>query len=177
MFLLLLEYNILSGSHWSRSGSGIIIVAAGINITLRRFFATDISTAQAPDVQLAIVLARMPCPVTMRILALLTLLGLLAGCSAMLIGEGTTSAPAIGSSDRSSQQIAADEAVETAVRSEFSSDAALKSANVAIAVNEAVVTLSGTLGSFELRDHAIGIAEAVKGVAGVNNQLQVNTRQ
>jgi len=116
-------------------------------------------------------------PLAMRILTITTLFGLLAGCSAMLVGEGTSSAPAIGSNDRSSQQIAADEALETAVRSAFSSDNALRSANVSVAAKEAVVTLSGTLSSFELRDHAVGITEGVSGVDRVNNQLQVNTRQ
>jgi osmotically-inducible protein OsmY len=113
----------------------------------------------------------------MRILTVTTLFGLLTGCSAMLIGEGKSSAPAIGSSDRSSQQIAADEALETAVRSIFSSDSALRSANVTIAAEDAVVTLSGTLSSFELRDHAIGITQDISGVDRVNNQLQVNTRK
>ncbi len=121
--------------------------------------------------------APIPIPVAMRILTITTLLGLLAGCSAMLIGEGTSSAPPIGSNDRSSQQIAADEALESVVRNAFSSDTALRSANVTVVANEAIVTLSGTLSSFELRDRAVGVTESVSGVEQVNNQLQVNTRQ
>jgi len=95
----------------------------------------------------------------------------------MLLGEGQSSAPAIGSNDRSAQQLGVDEALESAVRSVFSSDNALRSAEVKVEARDAVITLSGTLGSFELRDHAVGITEGVSGVDRVNNQLQVNTRQ
>lgn len=95
----------------------------------------------------------------------------------MLIGEGTSSAPPIGSNDRSSQQIATDEALETAVRNVFSSDSALRSANLTVVAKESVVTLSGTLSSFELRDRAVGVTQGVSGVERVDNQLQVNTRQ
>ena len=101
---------------------------------------------------------------------------MLGGCSAMLLGESSADSPAIGSDSRSSAQVAADEALAAAVTAAFGDKSMLKAANIAISAKSGVVTLAGTVDSFELRDQAVDIAGAVSGVSRVSNQIQVKTK-
>ena len=113
----------------------------------------------------------------MRLLGTLILAGLLGACSSMLIGEGTSSAPALGSEGRSSTQIAQDDALAAAVRNQFAAESTLQFDDVNVLADSGVVTLQGTVARFETRDRAVVIAGNTLGVVRVNNQIQVNTRQ
>ena len=101
---------------------------------------------------------------------------MLGGCSAMLIGEGGTDSPAIGSDSRSSTQVTADAALAEAVAAAFGGESMLEAANIAISAKSGVVTLAGTVDSFELREQAVDVAGAVSGVSRVSNQIQVKTQ-
>lgn len=99
----------------------------------------------------------------------------LSGCTAMLIGGGKPAGPAIGSDSRSSAQVARDDAIETEVRAAFSADNVLRGSDLVAHARAGIVTLSGTVSSFEMRDRAIQLARKTSGVSRVNNQIQVKT--
>lgn len=110
------------------------------------------------------------------ILAVGTALTMLAGCSAMLIGEGSAESPPIGSDSRETAQMAADDALADAVTGAIGADSMLRATNLAVSARSGVITLGGTVSSFEARDQAVQVAAAVSGVSRVNNQVRVNTR-
>ena len=94
----------------------------------------------------------------------------------MLLGESSADSPAIGSDNRSSAKVAADEALTAAVQAAFGDESMLKAANIAVSAKNGVVTLAGSVGSFELRDQAVDVAGSVSGVSRVSNQIQVKTK-
>ena len=102
--------------------------------------------------------------------------GLLSGCSAMLIGDGGSKSPPIGSENRSSTQVAADDALAQAVSHAISAEPSLSDADVAVKANSGTITIAGTVGSFTNRDTAVQVAGGVAGVSRVDNQLQVKTK-
>ena len=109
-------------------------------------------------------------------LAVGAVLAMLTGCSAMLIGEGSAESPPIGSDSRETAQMAADDALADAVTGAISADSMLRATNLAVSARSGVVTLGGTVGSFDARDQAVQVATAVSGVSRVNNQIRVNTK-
>lgn len=113
--------------------------------------------------------------VLMRLSLVATGLALLAACSAMLIGGGNQGSPAIGSEHRSSEQVAGDNALAATLRGAFAADSLLRSERLSVSVSSAVATLSGAVGSYEARDHALEVARNVAGISRVTSQLQVNT--
>ncbi len=116
-------------------------------------------------------------PIPMRLFSCAVVFALLTACSAMLIGEGTSGSPAIGSDHRSTAQVADDNGMAKALRSAFASDSLLRSEKLSVSVSNGIVTLSGVVGSFEARDRAVGVARNVAGITRVKSQLQVNTHQ
>lgn len=113
----------------------------------------------------------------MRLIAIILCLAALASCSAMLIGGGTSSSPAIGSDSRTSAEIASDDAIARAVGDAIAGDPALRASNLSVKAKAAVITLSGTVASFEMRDRALEIAGNTRGVSRVSNNIQVRTKQ
>jgi BON domain len=107
---------------------------------------------------------------------LLLAMALLTGCSAMLLGEGGTGSPPIGSDSRSPAQLAADEALAGAVTGAIAAYPTLKLADVAVSARSGEVTISGTVSSFAARDQAVHVATAVSGVSRVHNQIRVRTK-
>ena len=95
---------------------------------------------------------------------------LLSACSAMILGESSTESLAIGSDSRGSAQVAADDALSDAVTSALGNRSSL-----VVSARTGVVTLSGTLSSFDERDQAVALATAVSGVSIVHNQIRVKT--
>lgn len=95
----------------------------------------------------------------------------------MLIGGGTSNSAKIGDDKRTEQQIRDDSAISAAVRSRFQQDSVLAAAGIGIATYLQAVTLSGTVGSFEVRDRAVSIARSTDKVHTVNNQIQVNSKR
>jgi osmotically-inducible protein OsmY len=91
----------------------------------------------------------------------------------MLVGEGGKESPPIGKDSRGSAQVAADEALAEAVAGALNGSSML--ANVSVSARSGMVTLSGTVSSFEARDQALELTRAVAGVANVNEQIRVRT--
>lgn len=70
-----------------------------------------------------------------------------------------------------------DDAIATDVKSKMFSDAALKSANIQVAVNNGEVTLTGEVPSDAARYQAFRLATETQGVKKVNDQMTVQVAQ
>ena len=77
--------------------------------------------------------------------------------------------------DRSSTEVARDDEISASIRQQFSADTALSQYPIGIRTVERRVTLSGTVGSYQVRDRAVQIASNTKNVGGVTNRMIVNT--
>ena len=94
----------------------------------------------------------------------------------MLMGGGASGSTGLGGDKRTSQQTSEDNAITATIRSRYSQDTAISSANVKVSTYLRDVTLTGTVGSFAVRDRAVSIARNTDKVRAVNNQIQVNTK-
>ena len=98
------------------------------------------------------------------ILALL----MLTGCSAMLVGGGTSNVPQSTPTMSSQERALADRVAQA-----LAGNSSLS--NIKVSADGSAVTLSGMVSSFADRDRALRIAKDVKGVSRVDNQIAVNT--
>lgn len=98
------------------------------------------------------------------------------GCSAMLIGDGRSSSPPLGSDDRDERTAAADATLAHSVRTALAADDAVAAANLGVSARAGVVVLSGEVSSFDLRDRALSLARRIEGVSRVDSQVRVKTR-
>ncbi|MGI9205649.1 MAG: BON domain-containing protein [Woeseiaceae bacterium] len=98
----------------------------------------------------------------------------LAGCAGMLLGGGSTSerAPA---SRQSTSPTSADSAISGALRQKYSADREISQYGIGIRAVSGRVTLTGTVGSYEIRDRVVDIAENTSGVDSVDSRVIVNT--
>jgi len=97
-------------------------------------------------------------PVRLMVLAAL----LLGGCASYTEGERRT----VG-------EFTDDTAIQTSVKLRLVSDRIIKGLKINTEVKRGVVTLIGTVPTEEVRRKAVGIAERVKGVKRVDDQLYV----
>jgi len=68
-----------------------------------------------------------------------------------------------------------DAAITTKVKTAVLAEPGLKSLQINVDTKDAVVTLSGTVDSPELKSRAVQIAQGVQGVKSVNDNLSVKT--
>ena len=68
-----------------------------------------------------------------------------------------------------------DAAITTKVKSAVLAEPGLKSLQINVDTKDAVVTLSGTVDTPELKSRAVQIAQSVQGVKSVNDNLSVKT--
>jgi len=110
----------------------------------------------------------------MRTVWLLVIGAMLSGCTSMLLGN-TTSREAPANSSSASAPSAADSAISSEIRRKLSADADLSQYTIGIRTLSGRVTLSGTVGGYELRDRAVTLARDTDGVRSVDNRIVVNT--
>jgi osmotically-inducible protein OsmY len=108
-----------------------------------------------------------PVMVTLAVLAL-------PGCTAMLLGNNSTSETATRSSGTSTQA-AADSAISGRIREQYSADAQVSRFPIGIRTTAGRVTLTGTVGSYDIRDRVVDIARNTHGVVSVDSRVVVNT--
>lgn len=108
------------------------------------------------------------------IIAALVIFGL-GGCTSMLLGNNSSSDMGSASANRSSAQVAQDDAISASLRAKFSADSAVNTYSIGIRTLDRTVTLSGTVGSYQARDRAVQIASNTQNVAEVINRMVVNT--
>ena len=112
-----------------------------------------------------------------RVFGICCMLVAVSACSSMLMGGGTSGHAPIGSDSRSVAARERDDALSQSVLHAFARDAGLKDQRIHAVARSGVVTLSGTVGNFETRDRAVDLAGRTAGVASVDNQIEVDTRQ
>lgn len=98
-----------------------------------------------------------------------------AGCTSMLLGNNTSGEMSAGAGDRSSEQVTRDNEISALVRQQLSTDSLTGKYPLGIRTVDSLVTLSGTVGSYAVRDRAVKIADETKNVAAVVNRIIVNT--
>jgi hyperosmotically inducible periplasmic protein len=98
---------------------------------------------------------------------------LTAGCTAALVGGAAAGGYYVGKDERSADQIAADSAITSSVKTKLIADTSVKALDVNVDTRNNVVILRGTVAKAEQRTAAERIARTVKGVKGVRNELQV----
>lgn len=106
----------------------------------------------------------------LAVLAVLTL----PGCTAMLLGNNSSAEPATRSSGDASRS-AADSAISGAIRQQYVADADISRFSVGIRTLAGRVTLTGTVGSYDVRDRVVDIARNTHGVVSVDSRVVVNT--
>ena len=111
----------------------------------------------------------------MRLILAMMLVLTVPACTSILLGDASTSERGISTDDRSSTQVAADNAISATIRRKISADATVNEYAIGISTYDSTVTLSGTVGSFPARDRAVQIATATEGVRSVRNRIIVNT--
>ena len=110
----------------------------------------------------------------MRTCLLVTLILALSGCTSMLLGNTSTreSTP----TTRTSGPTAADTAISGEIRRKLGEDSGLSDYVIGITTRAGRVTLSGTVGSYPLRDRASSIARGTAGVSDVDSRIIVNNQ-
>jgi osmotically-inducible protein OsmY len=105
---------------------------------------------------------------TARLLMPVLLTGLwLSGCTAMLIGDGTTNSRTGGVS------AASDSTIASAVRSRLAAEPSVEASDILVRSDGGRVTLSGEVASYGEKDRAGRLAASVRDVASVDNRLIV----
>ena len=114
----------------------------------------------------------------MRVLARITLLAMsllaLPACTSMLLGGGSSREP-VATENRSSTQLASDNAISGSIRRQFAADTEISQYAIGIRTTSGRVTLSGTVGSYPIRDRVEQIARDTNGVRTVDSRIVVNT--
>jgi osmotically-inducible protein OsmY len=107
-----------------------------------------------------------------RTALMILLLGMLSGCTAMLLGgqSGGESYPSAGAAPS-----AADTSISGIIRQRFSQDPDVSRYTIGIRTVAGNVTLSGTVGSYPVRDKAVQLARTTDGVRAVDSRIVVNT--
>ena len=112
----------------------------------------------------------------------------LAGCTAMLIGDGQGSGRVNGHGDMAGDMAGesaagtgtarsgSDAEVTAAVRSRLVADTSVEATGIDVTTAGGRVTLTGFVASFAERDRAGRLAAAVPGVMAVDNRLAVKAR-
>ena len=101
----------------------------------------------------------------------------LGGCTSMLTGAtGPSAGRPIGKDDRSAATLSRDGEITKTIRARYAADADLGAASLIVETRSGLVTLKGTVRSYEHRDRAVRLARDVDGVARVYNQIAVRTR-
>lgn len=108
----------------------------------------------------------------MRILLMMIAIIALPACTSLLLGN--TSTPE-RTSDRATAPSAADTTISGEIRRRIDADEELNAYPIGIRTVSGNVTLSGTVGSYPMRDRAVKIARETDGVLRVDNRIIVNT--
>jgi len=109
---------------------------------------------------------------TMMIGLLLASAGL-SGCVAAVVGGAVAGGYYVGKDERSADQIAQDLAIAADVKARLIAEPGIRALSIDVGTYNSVVTLKGEVKSAADRATAVKLAEKVKGVKSVHNELQV----
>jgi len=98
---------------------------------------------------------------------------LLSGCTALLVGGAAAGGYQLGKDDREPAVVASDTAITTKIKGKFVADSTVSVFAIGVRTYTGVVTLTGTVDSYVVREQAGRIAKSTKGVSAVTNQIVV----
>ena len=98
----------------------------------------------------------------------------LSGCTGLLLGSNSTpeSRPSTAAGSAASAE---DSQISGVIRQRFSQDPDVSRYSLGISTVSRNVTLSGTVGSYDVRDKAVRLARSTEGVRNVDSRIVVNT--
>ena len=99
---------------------------------------------------------------------------LLPACAAMMLG-GNSSSESAPATARTATQSSADSAVSGSIRQQYVADSEISQYSLGIRTVSGRVTLTGAVGSYDIRDRVIDIAQNTAGVVSVDSRVTVNT--
>ena len=110
----------------------------------------------------------------MRVLTILLAILMLPACTAMLLGNNSAGERAPPTA-RTTTQSSADSAISGAIRQQFVADSVISQFSLGIRAVSGRVTLTGAVGSYDVRDRVVDIAQNTHGVTSVDSRVTVNT--
>lgn len=111
----------------------------------------------------------------MRALIILFTIITSAGCSALMVGGGTSGGSPYQKDQGSAAQTQSNATVTANVRNRLASDSRVKMFNFGVSTDNGRVTLSGTVDSYAAREYAEKLAIGTDGVRAVENQITVQS--
>ncbi|MGI9236167.1 MAG: BON domain-containing protein [Woeseiaceae bacterium] len=112
----------------------------------------------------------------MRTLVVVLTTWILSGCTAMMVGGGTGGGYEGAKDERSATVVASDSAITTKIKGKYAADSVVSVFSIGVRTWEGIVTLSGTVGSYNARDQAEAIAKSTGGVKAVNNLIAIEDK-
>lgn len=106
----------------------------------------------------------------------ITLLAMISGCAAVVVGGGATGGYKVATDERTAGDMVDDITLSTNVKSAMLKDSEVKGRNVDVDVINGVVYLTGLVDSGKEAARAAEIASQVSGVKRVKNDLQIGSR-
>ena len=108
----------------------------------------------------------------MRLILILLVSIAFTGCTAMMVGGGSTTGYPSGTAG----DVAADTAITSKIKGKHAADPVVSVFDIGVRTYAGTVTLYGTVGSIRARDRAIWLARETDGVKAVNNQILIEDR-
>ncbi|MGI9234542.1 MAG: BON domain-containing protein [Woeseiaceae bacterium] len=112
----------------------------------------------------------------MRILVVVLTTWILGGCTAMMVGGGNGGGYQSPKDERSASVVAADSAITTKIKGKYAADSVVSVFTIGVRTWDGIVTLTGTVGSYNARDQAEAIAKSTGGVNAVNNLIVIEDK-
>jgi osmotically-inducible protein OsmY len=110
----------------------------------------------------------------MRRLTVLMAILALPACTAMLLGNHSSRETAPTTSTMTSKS-SADSSISASIRRQYEKNAGISQYSIGIRTSAGRVTLSGIVGSYDVRDDVVDIARNTHGVVSVDSRVTVNT--
>ena len=111
----------------------------------------------------------------MRALTILLAILMLPACTAMLLGNNSSGETASTSNRTTATQSSLDTSISGAIRQQFVADSEISRYSLGIRAMSGRVTLTGTVGDYDVRDRVVDIARNTRGVISVDSRVTVNT--
>ena len=112
----------------------------------------------------------------MRVVLILLVSAAFTGCTAMMVGGGTTGGYEAPKDERTVSEVGADSAITSKIKAKYAADSVVSVFDISVRTYEGTVTLSGAVGSVRARDRAVWVARETDGVMAVNNQILIEDR-
>jgi hypothetical protein len=112
----------------------------------------------------------------MRITVLLVSLMMLSGCTALMVGGGSSGAYEHRKDERSASVVTSDTAITSKIKGKYAADPVVSVFDIGVRTYKGTVTLTGKVGSYTARNQAHALAKGTGGVVAVNNQVVIEDR-